>query len=207
MDGLIAMKKTIILLAGYPGTGKSYLAETIRQQFPVFQLLSPDEIKEEFWDAYGFDTPEEKEALIQQSWQEYYRRMERAFAAGKQLLSDYPFSQKQKAYLLAITQKYDYQILTICLTGDLDVLFQRQQQRDLSDTRHLGHIMQAYHKDKTKISHREADNLLSYDEFIRRCTTRGYGTFSLGKTINIDVTDFAKINYSDILYWISDKIH
>ena len=46
------MKQTLILLAGYPGTGKSYLAELLMKQFTGFEILSPDEIKEEFWDAY-----------------------------------------------------------------------------------------------------------------------------------------------------------
>ena len=56
------MKQTLILLAGYPGTGKSYLAELLMKQFTGFEILSPDEIKEEFWDAYGFRNEQEKEA-------------------------------------------------------------------------------------------------------------------------------------------------
>ena len=55
------MKQTLILLAGYPGTGKSYLAELLMKQFTGFEILSPDEIKEEFWDAYGFRNEQEKE--------------------------------------------------------------------------------------------------------------------------------------------------
>lgn len=48
------MLQTLILLAGYPGTGKSYLAKLLMKRFSGFEMLSPDEIKEEFWDAYGF---------------------------------------------------------------------------------------------------------------------------------------------------------
>ena len=48
------MLQSLILLAGYPGTGKSYLAKLLMKQFPGFEILSPDEIKEEFWDANGF---------------------------------------------------------------------------------------------------------------------------------------------------------
>ena len=39
------MKQTLILLAGYPGTGKSYLAELLMKQFTGFEILSPDEIR------------------------------------------------------------------------------------------------------------------------------------------------------------------
>mgnify|MGYP001783950931 CR=1 FL=1 len=44
------MKKTLILLAGYPGTGKSYMANIIIKNFPELRLLSPDDIKEKFWE-------------------------------------------------------------------------------------------------------------------------------------------------------------
>ena len=77
------MKQTLILLAGYPGTGKSYLAKLLMKQFIGFEILSPDEIKEEFWDAYGFRNEQEKEELIQKSWVEYYHRMEWKFTRGK----------------------------------------------------------------------------------------------------------------------------
>ena len=48
------MKKTLVLLAGYPGTGKSYLCSMILKMENRFFILSPDEIKEKFWDEYGF---------------------------------------------------------------------------------------------------------------------------------------------------------
>ena len=136
----------IILLAGYPGTGKSYLANIILEQFPEFQMLSPDEIKEEFWDRYGFDNLKEKEDLICQSWKEYYQRMGQALKQGVNLISDYPFSQKQKGKIEKMTQEAGYQVLTIRLVGDLDILFERQRKRDLDDARHLGHILSSYHK-------------------------------------------------------------
>ena len=44
------MKKTLVLLAGYPGTGKSYLMRQIQEAYPTFQILSPDAYKEEMWD-------------------------------------------------------------------------------------------------------------------------------------------------------------
>ena len=70
------MKKTLILLAGYPGTGKSYMANIIIKNFPELRLLSPDDIKEKFWDKYGFDTLEQKEELIVRAWNTYYDEME-----------------------------------------------------------------------------------------------------------------------------------
>ena len=200
------MKQTLILLAGYPGTGKSYLAELLMKQFTGFEILSPDEIKEEFWDAYGFRNEQEKEELIQKSWVEYYHRMEWKFTRGISLLSDYPFSHKQHDQLQEVCDKHHVQIITIRMIADLDVLFGRQKKRDLDASRHLGHILKEYHKGIQLTSHEEADNLLDYDEFIQRCTCRGYGTFALGTTLQLDVTDFATAPYDELMIRINELL-
>lgn len=200
------MKQTLILLAGYPGTGKSYLAELLMKQFTGFEILSPDEIKEEFWDAYGFRNEQEKEELIQKSWVEYYHRMEWKFTRGISLLSDYPFSHKQHDQLQEVCDKHHVQIITIRMIADLDVLFERQKKRDLDASRHLGHILKEYHKGIQLTSHEEADNLLDYDEFIQRCTCRGYGTFALGTTLQLDVTDFATAPYEELMIRINELL-
>lgn len=200
------MKQTLILLAGYPGTGKSYLAELLMKQFTGFEILSPDEIKEEFWDAYGFRNEQEKEELIQKSWVEYYHRMEWKFTRGISLLSDYPFSHKQHDQLQEVCDMHHVQIITIRMIADLDVLFERQKKRDLDASRHLGHIVKKYHKGICLKCHEEADNLLDYDEFIQRCTCRGYGTFALGTTLQLDVTDFATAPYGELMIRINELL-
>ena len=200
------MKQTLILLAGYPGTGKSYLAELLMKQFTGFEILSPDEIKEEFWDAYGFRNEQEKEELIQKSWVEYYHRMEWKFTRGISLLSDYPFSHKQHDQLQEVCDKHHVQIITIRMIADLDVLFERQKKRDLDASRHLGHIVKKYHKGICLKCHEEADNLLDYDEFIQRCTCRGYGTVALGTTLQLDVTDFATAPYGELMIRINELL-
>lgn len=70
------MKKTIILLAGYPATGKSYLCNKICSRYPEFHILSQDELKEKLWDQYGFNNMEEKTALEMKSWECYYEQMD-----------------------------------------------------------------------------------------------------------------------------------
>ena len=57
------MKETMILLAGYPATGKSYLCKQILEKYPQFQVISQDDMKEALWDEYGFDNMEEKTKL------------------------------------------------------------------------------------------------------------------------------------------------
>lgn len=197
------MKQMLILLAGYPGTGKSYLANMLIERFPELQILSPDDVKEEYWDRYGFHDLKEKEELIKLSWQEYYKRMEDAFAKHKSLISDYPFSHKQRDQLESISSRHYCQVVTIRLVGDIGVLYERLRKRDLDNSRHLGHIVCCYQKGMP-IAHEDADNLLTYEEFYRRCTERGYGEFALGETIELDVTDFSKVDYEAVFQRIKE---
>ena len=66
------MKRTLILLAGYPGTGKTYMCNKILEQEKDFQVISQDDMKEQLWDEFGFDNMEEKTALENKSWTLYY---------------------------------------------------------------------------------------------------------------------------------------
>lgn len=192
------MRNTLVLLAGYPGTGKTFLANLIINKFSEFQLLSPDTIKERNWDQFGFDSLLEKEKLIKKSWKDYYKELEALFQSKISVISDYPFSDKQKSKLEELVKKNNYQVITIRLTANLDVLFERQNKRDLDEGRHLGHILKKYHKGM-EIYHNQADNLLDYDEFIFRCKTRGYDKFSLGTLFEIDVTNYEEVNYDALL--------
>ena len=42
------MKKTLILLAGYPGTGKTYMCNKILEQEKDFQVISQDDMRNSF---------------------------------------------------------------------------------------------------------------------------------------------------------------
>jgi len=56
------MKKTMILLAGYPATGKSYLANQIIEACGEFAIISQDDLKEKLFDQYGYDDLKKKKS-------------------------------------------------------------------------------------------------------------------------------------------------
>ncbi|PMC35764.1 kinase [Bacillus sp. UMB0899] len=203
------MDKVLILLAGLPGTGKTYLSNIIQSKLGTFYNLSQDSLKEYYFDMYGFHNLEEKQEIEKIAWTKYYEIMEQQMQVGKNMMSDYPFSQKQKPHIQKLVEKYGYEVVTIRLIADLEVLFDRQKKRDLDPTRHLSHIMNSYKKGDHLPNRRNADNLLTYEEFINRCTTRGYETFELGKLYEMDVSDFTKVNYSmlveDLRRWCMTK--
>ncbi|WP_148359448.1 AAA family ATPase [Peribacillus simplex] len=193
------MDKALILLAGLPGTGKTYLSNIINSKLGLFYNLSQDDLKEYYCDIYGYRNLEEKQKIEKIAWAKYYEIMEKQMQVGDNIMSDYPFSQKQKPHIQQLVDKYGYEVVTIRLIADLDSLFERQKKRDLDPTRHLSHIVTSYKKGDHLANRSKADNLLIYEEFINRCTTRGYDTFELGKLYEVDVSDYTKVNYSRLL--------
>ncbi|MFE5431213.1 AAA family ATPase [Peribacillus simplex] len=193
------MDKALILLAGLPGTGKTYLSNIINSKLGSFYNLSQDDLKEYYCDIYGYRNLEEKQKIEKIAWAKYYEIMEKQMQVGDNIMSDYPFSQKQKPHIQQLVDRYGYEVVTIRLIADLDILFERQKKRDLDPTRHLSHIVTSYKKGDHLANRSNADNLLIYEEFINRCTTRGYDTFELGKLYEVDVSDYTKVNYSRLL--------
>lgn len=198
------MKRTLILLAGYPGTGKTFLGKKIQEKFKNIGWISSDEIRESLWDKYGFNSLDEKEDLVTKSWEIYYQNLKKLLQS-QSVISDYPFSDKQKRQLIEIADAVKANVITIRLIGNLDILYERLTERDLDEKRHLGHIVSAYHKGM-EINRVQADYLLSKEEFINRCLNRGYQSFSIGDCLEVDVSDFSFINYDEILSWVSLKL-
>lgn len=210
MDG-VRMDKILILLAGLPGTGKTYLCNMINETLGPLSVLSPDELKEQCFDIYGYRNLIEKQSVEKMAWKKYYEVMKEKMDIGENIISDYPFSGKQMPYFQQLTDKYRYKVITVRLTADLDILFERQRKRDLDASRHLSHIVTSYQKGDQLANRNEADNLLTYEEFIERCTTRGYDSFKLGKLFEVDVTDFTRVNYFNLLegirLWMESTVH
>ena len=71
------MNKVLVVINGCPGSGNSYLSGLIKEKFPFFDIFPYDKVKEEFFDAYGFDNITERSALEERSLEEYYLRLEK----------------------------------------------------------------------------------------------------------------------------------
>lgn len=200
------MDKTLILLAGYPATGKSDLAARIiaRHVGSNFANVSIDEVKEEFWDTYGFNNSQEKDEVNARALEEYFVRMDKTMATDAQIMSDYPFSAKQHDRLAELAEKNGYRVLTIRLVGDPAVIIARSQRRDLGQGRHLGHVVTSYHKGDVLKDRSKGSDLVDLTTLIERCESRGYGAFELGHTIEVDATDVDKIDYPALLAQIDE---
>lgn len=198
------MQKCMILLAGYPATGKSYMCRKIQERYPGFISVNQDEIKEQKWDEYGFDNLEEKSRLEQRAWEEYYASLEQNMEEENLLISDYPFSDKQKTRLEELSNRYGYSVITIRVIGNIDQLYKVSRMRDLDQSRHLGHMVSKYHKGDSMEDRSKADCLVSYELFKDRCLHKGYDTFQLGELIQVDASDYNQIDYQAILNRIGE---
>ena len=190
--------KVIVFITGLPGTGKSYAARKIRETYPQFREVSYDQIKEIFWDILGFDSQEEKVAINDRSLEYFYLFLDRQMKTGDPLIAEYPFFQRKKDALAEVVERNGYKALTVCLYGDLDVIYQRQKRRDENDIRHPGHLGDRYHLE-------EFDKYLNgphYDytkeEFWNLHKHKDYH-IHLGKEFDIDVTDLNSISYDEVL--------
>lgn len=194
------MKKYLILLAGPPATGKSYLSRLICQALPETYTVSPDELKENLADNIGYNSLEEKVELEKVVWDYYYQALELYMKIGKQfILTEYPFSYKQKPILEKLSTKYKYNIITIRLICDFETLWNRRIQRDLSEDRHLSYILSHYHYGDTLEDRTAADQLITKEEFAEIIQARNYNHFEMGKLYEVDVTDYSKVDYEPII--------
>ncbi|WP_195957743.1 AAA family ATPase [Enterococcus gallinarum] len=195
------MKKYLILLAGSPGTGKTYLLQLLKQRLPDMYTITIDEIKEYYADSVGFDD------LSQRAEQErtkvypfFYRALELYMEAGKKVIvSEYPFSDKQKGRLRDLADTYAYEVITIRLTADFEVLWERRYQRDREPERHLSYIMDHYHYGDSLEDRSLGTNHITKEEFRRIINERKYAEFALGTLYEFDVTDYKQVDYGPLL--------
>lgn len=201
------MKKYLILLAGSPATGKTYLINEIKKVLPELFVITPDEGKEILADSVGFNTLAEKATLEQKVWKFYYGVLDLYMEVGKRvILSEYPFSQKQAPKLQDLAEKYDYQIITIRLVADFEVLWQRRKIRDVADDRHLSHIMTHYHFGDQLTDRNRADALITEAAFRQIIEERGYHQFQLGELVEFDVSDYEKVDYQPFIQSLKERI-
>lgn len=122
-------QKSILILAGPPGTGKTYLANQIMRATANWHILSYDDIKERYFDQYGFNNLSEKAALGDKAWKTFYLQLDDLLQQSKKVIIDYPFSYKQEDMLTSMIDQYQYKPKTLILYGEMHELYKRQKER------------------------------------------------------------------------------
>lgn len=197
-------QNTVIIITGGPGTGKSYAARRIREAFPRLELLSYDAIKESEWDRFGFDNAQQKDRVNRFALEEFYLTFQKMMWQQKSILIEYPFNQQHREQLAELIHASGYYAITMLLHGDWKMIYERGLTRNKTDNRHPGHLTNSYHIETCHSPQALIpDALLTYDEFRADIDRKNYD-IRLGVTLNVDVTDYSKVDFEKINKQISE---
>lgn len=199
-------RQVLVVLAGYPGTGKSALSRRLDEELGPFLLLELDAIKEDLYDREGFVDSRAKESLNGAATAIFFVRLRRAMSQRRRIIVDYPFSDKQRAGLDDACRDFAYTPITVRLVAEFEALFARQHQRDLDPGRHPGHLYEDYAPGGPARDRRQAPGILSREEFLDRYRHRGYGHFSLGQTCELDTTHFEDVDTGSVVDFVSQAL-
>lgn len=194
-------KKTLIIITGGPGTGKSETAKGLLAYLQNDEIvsLSYDAMKEAAWDRLGFDSEEEKKKVNGIALDAFYAILENHMQKEDTILIEYPFYQFHRPPLQRLIKNYGYTAVTIWLHTDLKTAYERGCRRDTGKARHPGHLLNRYHRENFRPEDiASADrHFLSFESFKKSIDGRDYN-LALGITIPVDVTDFRNLSYDDI---------
>lgn len=93
---------------------------------------------------------------------------------------------------------YGCEPITIFFGGDERVIYRRYVERNADPTRHRGHVLSTCYPEKDNIG--VIPEPISLQEFQESFRKRGMSVFRIGeKRIDVDTTDFSKVDYDAIL--------
>lgn len=201
-----------ILVTGIPAAGKSTMAEVMSKRLKL-PVISKDTVKELLFDNVGFQSRAEKVKLGIASMEIMYYIAGQLMKAGQPFILENNFEYSSEHGMKNLLENYQYSALTINLTGDYKVIYQRFLERENSPDKHRGHVVNDCYPEKKE------DNLktlkaktISYENFVRGIEQRGFDAFCVdGRQIKVDTTDFSRINmeklFSRIEAWKEEILH
>lgn len=201
-----------ILVTGIPAAGKSTMAEVMSERLKL-PVISKDTIKELLFDHVGFRSRAEKVNLGIASMEIMYYAAGQLMKAGQPFILENNFEYSSEYGIKNLIEKYQYSALTITLTGDYKVIYQRFLERENSPDRHRGHVVNDCYPEKKENNLKDLKvKTISYETFVHGIEQRGFDVFFVnGRQIKVDTTDFSKINmeelFSQITAWKEEILH
>lgn len=185
-----------ILVAGMPASGKSRMARelSVRLGLPMF---SKDDIKELLYDTVGFHNRAEKVALGVGAMEAMYYAAGRVMAQGGSVILENNFENASLPGLRALLERCHARPVTVMLTGEAEVIYQRFLERDQLPQRHRGHVVNTCYPEPE--GEKPVYKPISLTQYIEGFTTRGMASFEVGgPRILVDVTDFSTMDYQAV---------
>lgn len=189
----------LVIIAGMPASGKSTVSEILSKRLGM-PIIEKDAIKEELFDTIGFNNYPEKRRLDVASNAVLLRCLDALLKGGTSTIIVNNFRADDNERVKAVIDKYDVKCVTVFFKGDADVFYQRYVERDLKNSRHLGHVLQEHYPP------REGDKLqytMTREEFSEKFEKLGMDRFDIGgMRIDVDATHPETIDVDELI----DKI-
>ena len=162
-------------------------------------MLSKDSIKEMLFDDLGFHSRAEKVQLGTAAMHILYYAAAQLMKVGKPFILENNFEDASIPGIMALLETHHYTAVTVRLTGDPEVIYRRFAARDLSDTRHRGHVVNGCYPEPPGAP-LETPTRKSYEQFLDDIAARGYTRFQAnGPVLEVDVTDLSELDFPRLM--------
>lgn len=131
----------LIIIAGMPATGKTYLSKRLQTVFS-YPIIEKDGIKERLFDTIGFRDYAGKRQLDVAANAVLFEILENLCRSDTDTIVVNNFSSTDAERLNRSLGQKCIHCVTVFLNGDAQVLYERYYRRDRNGERHLGHAMQ-----------------------------------------------------------------
>ena len=181
----------LIILSGLPASGKSTVARALQSSFP-YPILEKDRIKECLFDTLGFRSHEEKRRLDAAAARILLQTAQEILSAGGSVILDNNFDTAAGAALCSLQSRLNPRSVTLLVTADEAVLYERYLARDQAHSRHPGHAVSDRYP---PLPGDPEVTPMEREGFAQRYLSRGMGEVSwTGPVIQVDTTDFGSLD-------------
>lgn len=131
--------KKLILITGDLATGKSTFANILSKKYNI-PVMYKDKIKEVLCDSIGFSHREENLKLSIAAVELMIYSFSELATLGIDVILEANFKENELTKIHAIAKKSGYDVLTLRLTADIDIIYHRFVNRIENENRHPAHI-------------------------------------------------------------------
>ena len=174
--------RKLLLITGDIAAGKSTFANILSQRYNT-NVFFKDSIKEVLGDTIGFSNREENKKLSNASMELMFFIFSEFAKLGKGLILESNFHRAELERLQKMAQDNGYDVLTIALFGDVEVLHARYLNRMTNENRHSVHLSTTIDK---------------FEDF-KKCSDYLKRIDIPGKVIRIDATEFGYQRSEEVL--------
>ena len=181
-----AKMKKLLLITGDLATGKSTFAAILSKRYGT-AVMYKDKIKEVLGDTIGFKNREENLRLSAATMELMIYCFSEAATLGHNAILEANFKENELCSIQKIAEENSYDVLTLVLRADMDIIYHRFVNRIENENRHPVHTsgFDGY------------DSLKHYIELGRAQTT-------FGTTLEINADDFTYQTSDNILSVIDE---